>query len=78
MIVLALIIGLICVAVKKRNKSKDEYDFSEKDFYVEPIRVETKKQPKEVEEQPKKKKRKHDARRRKAIKRLRKQRMNEK
>ena len=77
-VVLALIIALICVAVKKRNKSKDEYDFSEKDFYVEPIRVETKKQPKEVEEQPKKKKRKHDARRRKAIKKLRKQRMSEK
>lgn len=74
-VVLALIIALICVAVKKRNKSKDEYDFSEKDFYVEPIRVEPKKQPKEVEKQPKKKKRKHDARRRKAIKRLEKQRM---
>ena len=76
-LVLVLIIALICVAVKKRNKSKDEYDFSEKDFYVEPIRVESRKQPKEVEEQPKKKKRKHDARRRKVIKRLEKQRMKE-
>ena len=78
MVVLALIIALICVAAKKRNKSKDEYDFSEKDLHVETVHVEPKKQPKEVEKQPEKKKRKHDARRRKAIKRLRKQRMNEK
>lgn len=77
-VVLALIIALICVSVKKRNKSKDEYDFSEKDLHVETVHVEPKKQPKEVEKQPEKKKRKHDARRRKAIKRLRKQRMNEK
>ena len=77
-VVLALIIALICVAAKKRNKSKDEYDFSEKDLHVETVHVEPKKQPKEVEKQPEKKKRKHDARRRKAIKRLRKQRMNEK
>lgn len=68
-VVLALIIALICVALKHRNKNKDSY--------VEPVRVEPRKQPKEVEEQPKKKKRKHDARRRKAIKRLEKQRMKE-
>ena len=68
-VVLALIIALICVAVKHRNKKKDSY--------AESVRVESRKQPKEVEEQPKKKKRRHDARRRKAIKRLEKQRMKE-
>lgn len=68
-VVLALIIALICVALKHRNKNKDSY--------VEPVHVEPRKQLKEVEEQPKKKKRKHDARRRKAIKRLEKQRMKE-
>ena len=69
-VVLALIIALICVAVKSKKKNKD--------LHVETVHVEPKKQPKEVEKQPEKKKRKHDARRRKAIKRLRKQRMNEK
>ena len=69
-VVLALIVALICVAVKSKKKNKD--------LHVETVHVEPKKQPKEVEKQPEKKKRKHDARRRKAIKRLRKQRMNEK
>lgn len=69
-VVLALIIALVCVVLKHRNKNKESY--------VEPVHVESRKQLKEVEKKPAKKKRKHDARRRKAIKRLQKQRMNEK
>ena len=76
-VVLALIIALICVTVKNRNRCNDEYDYNEENSEVESVRVEPRKQPKEVEQQPKKKERKHDARRRKAIKRLQKQRMKE-
>ena len=77
-VILALIIALICVAVKKRNKHNDESDYHTESSYVEPKKQpkKVKKQPKEVEELPKKK-RKHDARRRKAIKRLQKQQMRE-
>lgn len=77
-IVLALIIALICVAVKKRNRHDDESGYHTEGYYVESRKQPKKaeKQPKEVEQQPKKK-RKHDARRRKAIKRLQKQRMKE-
>lgn len=71
-VVLALIIALICVAVKKRNRNNDKIDYHTESAYVE-----SKKQSKEVEQQPQKKKRKHDARRRKAIKRLQKQQMKE-
>ena len=76
-VVLALIIALICVAVKKKNRHKDEYASYEEGSYAEPVHVESKRQPQEVEQQPEKKKRKHDARRRKAIKRLQKQQMKE-
>lgn len=76
-VVLALIIALICVALKNKNRYSNENDYYEEGSYVEPVHVKPSKQQKEVVQQPKKKKRKHDARRRKAIKRLQKQRMDE-
>lgn len=84
-VILALIIALICVVVKKRNTHHNEHDYHVQSSYVESKKQLKKeeKQPKkaekqleEVEQQPKKK-RKHDARRRKAIKRLQKQQMKE-
>lgn len=84
-VILALIIALICVVVKKRNTHYNEHDYHVQSSYVESKKQLKKeeKQPKkaekqleEVEQQPKKK-RKHDARRRKAIKRLQKQQMKE-
>lgn len=77
-VIFALIIALICVAVKKRNTHHNEHDYHVQSSYVE-SKKQLKKAEKQLEEveQQSKKKRKHDARRRKAIKRLQKQQMRE-